>query len=45
MYKEELLQKLRRNTREQYDMPKDDIKGIAYDDTVAMPFISSLGIS
>ncbi len=35
MYKEELLQKLRRNTREQYDMPKDDIKGIAYDDTVA----------
>ena len=34
MYKEELLQKLRRNTREQYDMPKDDIKGIAYDDTV-----------
>lgn len=35
MYKEELLQKLRRNTREQYDMSKDDIKGIAYDDTVA----------
>lgn len=35
MYKEELLQKLRHNTREQYDMPKDDIKGIAYDDTVA----------
>lgn len=34
-YKEELLQKLRINTREQYDMPADDIQGITYDDTVA----------
>lgn len=34
-YKEELLQKLRCNTREQYDMPADDIQGITYDDTVA----------
>ena len=34
-YKEELLQKLRSNTREQYDMPADDIQGITYDDTVA----------
>ena len=34
-YKEELLQKLRNNTREQYDMPADDIQGITYDDTVA----------
>mgnify|MGYP003433806392 FL=1 len=34
-YNEELLQKLRSNTREQYDMPADDIQGITYDDTVA----------
>ena len=34
-YKEELLQKLRHNTREQYDMPADDVHGITYDDTVA----------
>ena len=34
-YKEELMQKLRSNTREQYDMPADDIQGITYDDTVA----------
>ena len=34
-YEEELLQKLRNNTREQYDMPADDIQGITYDDTVA----------
>lgn len=34
-YKEELLQKLRHNTREQYDMPADDVQGITYDDTVA----------
>lgn len=34
-YKEELLQKLRSNTREQYDMPADDIQGITYDDIVA----------
>ena len=33
-YKEELLSKLRRNTREQYDMPDTDIKGIAYPDVV-----------
>ena len=35
MYKEELLNKLRRNTREQYDMPSTDVAGISYDDTVA----------
>lgn len=34
-YKEELLQKLRSNTREQYDMPADDVQGITYADTVA----------
>ena len=34
-YKEELLQKLRSNTREQYDMPADEVKGITYADTVA----------
>ena len=34
-YKNELLEKLRRNTREQYDMPKDNIDGIAYADTIA----------
>ncbi len=34
MYKEELLEKLRANTREQYDMPLADVEGIAYDDTV-----------
>lgn len=38
-YKEELLEKLRNNTREQYDMPSSDINGIAYDDTVEQ-FIS-----
>ena len=35
MYKEELLQKLRRNTREQYDMPDSHIAGITYPDAVA----------
>lgn len=35
MYKEELLQKLRRNTREQYDMPGSHIAGITYPDAVA----------
>lgn len=34
-YKEELLNKLRHNTREQYDMPATDVAGIAYDDTIA----------
>ena len=34
MYKEELLEKLRFNTREQYEMPSTDIQGIAYDDTI-----------
>ena len=34
MYKEELLNKLRRNTREQYDMPSTEVAGIAYDDTL-----------
>lgn len=34
-YKNELLEKLRRNTREQYDMPQDEIHGITYDDTMA----------
>lgn len=34
-YKDELLRKLRANTREQYDMPTDDVKGITYDDVVA----------
>ena len=34
-YKEELLNKLRLATREQYGMPSTDIAGIAYDDTVA----------
>lgn len=38
-YKDELLDKLRRNTREQYDMPEGDVAGITYDDTVAQ-FIS-----
>lgn len=33
-YKEELLEKLRHNTREQYDMPSADVKGIGYADTV-----------
>lgn len=35
MYKEELLQKLRRNTREQYDMLDSHIAGITYPDAVA----------
>lgn len=35
MYKEELLEKLRRNTSEQYDMPTTDIHSISYEDTVA----------
>ena len=35
MYKEELLQKLRHNTREQYDMPDSHIAGITYPDAVA----------
>lgn len=33
-YKNELLDKLRRNTRVQYDMPGDEVQGITYDDTV-----------
>lgn len=33
-YKNELLEKLRRNTREQYDMPTADVQGITYADTV-----------
>lgn len=33
-YKNELLEKLRRNTREQYDMPSADVEGITYADTV-----------
>lgn len=33
-YKNELLDKLRRNTHTQYDMPHDDIKGITYDNTL-----------
>ncbi len=33
MRKEELFQKLRANTREQYDMPDMDIQGITYPDT------------
>lgn len=33
MNKEELFQKLRANTREQYDMPDMDIQGITYPDT------------
>lgn len=33
MNKEELFQKLRANTREQYDMPDMDIQGITYTDT------------
>ena len=35
MYKEELLEKLRCNTSEQYDMPTTDIHSISYEDTVA----------
>lgn len=34
MKKEELLNKLRRNTRETYDMPTMDIAGIQYEDTL-----------
>ena len=34
-YKEELLAKLRRNTRKQYDMPEGRMEGIRYADTVA----------
>lgn len=34
-YKQELLSKLRHNTREQYDMPQTDVQGISYADTVA----------
>lgn len=34
MYKEELLEKLRVNTRIQYDMPMTELEGIAYDDAV-----------
>lgn len=41
-YKDELLKKLRANTREQYDMPADDIVGITYDDVVAQ-FVSMSG--
>ena len=33
-YKDELLEKLRRNTHEQYSMPDTPIDGISYDDTV-----------
>lgn len=33
-YKDELLEKLRRNTHEQYPMPNTPIDGISYDDTV-----------
>ena len=33
-YKNELLAKLRRNTREQYDMPSAAVQGITYADTV-----------
>ena len=33
-YKTDLLEKLRRNTREQYDMPTADVQGITYADTV-----------
>lgn len=33
-YKNELLDKLRRNTRVQYDMPGDEVQGITYADTV-----------
>ena len=33
-YKNELLEKLRRNTHEQYPMPDTPIDGISYDDTV-----------
>lgn len=35
MKKEELLNKLRANTREQYDMPAMNVQGIQYDDTLA----------
>ena len=34
MKKEDLLNKLRHNTHTQYDMPKTDIKGIRYEDTL-----------
>lgn len=34
MKKEELLNKLRASTREQYDMPTTPVKGITYDDPV-----------
>lgn len=34
-YKEELLAKLRANTRTQYDMPSTAVEGITYADTVA----------
>lgn len=33
-YKKELLEKLRHNTREQYDMPSANVEGIGYADTV-----------
>ena len=33
-YKDELLEKLRRNTHEQYPKPYTPIDGISYDDTV-----------
>lgn len=33
-YKNELFEKLRHATHEQYDMPKDDIHGITYADTM-----------
>ena len=33
MKKEEFLNKLRQNTHFQYDMPKEEIKGIEYKDT------------
>lgn len=35
MKKEDLLNKLRANTREQYDMPTMNVQGIQYDDTLA----------
>lgn len=34
MKKEDLFNKLRRNTHAQYDMPKTDVEGIKYEDTL-----------
>ena len=34
MKKEDFLNKLRQNTHFQYDMPKEEIKGIEYEDTL-----------